>query len=241
MTKQTKPPNGWGVDALTTHLQMAHENRFATFANKKVESQLLIALDGCFVKIVPALINPNHPVAAMLLIRTHALFRGACEHAMAGQLPETFNIIRACLECAGYSLHIAKNPGADRVFLQRHDDAAALQTSKNMFKVSEVRKTITAANAKAGEVFDLLYQLAIDQGGHPNEQAITGNMRMIEGDGKIEIQQVYLHGDGLQLDFALKSTARAGVCTLEILREVFPERFRLLGITDEVLKLRRGL
>jgi uncharacterized protein (DUF433 family) len=46
----------------------------------------------------------------------------------------------------------------------------------------------------------MLYQQAIDMGGHPNERAITGNMDIVEADGRKEFRQIYLHRDGIQLD-----------------------------------------
>ena len=60
-------------------------------------------------------------------------------------------------------------------------------------------------------------------------------------DGGREFQQKMLHGDGLQMDYALKTTARAGVCSLEILQGAFPDLFREKGVTDGLHVLRRGL
>ncbi len=150
-------------------------------------------------------------------------------------------MIRVTLEYAGYALHMVKNCDLENVWLRRHDDEATLKVAKTAFLVSEVRKSIERANRKAAEVFDHLYQQAIDMGAHPNERAVTGNMDIVSAGSDEEWRQIYLHRPGLQLDYALKVTARAGVCALEVLQEAFGPRFELLGVRYKILDLRKGL
>ena len=238
--KPLVPPPNWQADELTRFLETAHQNRWATFANKPIAKRL-IALDACFDKAEKGLINPQHKVAALLLLRTHASYRAGCEHAMAGQVVETFIMIRACLESAGYALHMAKTPGADIVWLNRHEDEASLKAARKLIEIGNVRATILACNQKAAGVFDTLYQTAIDFGAHPNERAVTGSLNIERGKDHAEMQQLFLHGDGPQMDHALISMARAGLCALEMLQDVFKERFELLGIRGELLSLRAGL
>ena len=52
---------------------------------------------------------------------------------------------------------------------------------------------------------------------------------------------LYLHGDSPILDNALLSLAQFRVCTLLIFQEIFRERFELLGVSSELLELRKGL
>ena len=75
----------------------------------------------------------------------------------------------------------------------------------------------------------------------PNEQSVTGSLVINEQNDRKEFLQIYLHGDGLMLDHALKTTAQSGVAALEILQEVFAARFELLGVRAELLELRKGL
>jgi hypothetical protein len=49
------------------------------------------------------------------------------------------------------------------------------------------------------------------------------------------------HGDGVQLDYALMFVARCGVVCLETLEIAFNAKFSLLGISQAILELRRGL
>jgi len=235
------PPPGWEDDSLSEFLETAYRNRWATFDNKKDWYGRLAGIDACFMQIAKEWLNPINLVTPLLFLRSHAAYRAACEHAMAGQIAEIFPQLRASLEYAAYALHIDRNNDLVEVWLRRHDDHDAFNASKNHFKISEIKKTIKASNRHMADVFDELYQRTIDFGAHPNERAITGNMMISEHDGRKEFQSIYLHNDGLALTHGLKTTAQIGVCALEILQDAFKPRFELLGVRAELLKIRKGL
>lgn len=239
--KPLRAPPGWAEDTLSEFLELAHRNRFATFANKNAIFERLQRIDASFMRVAKDWLNPSDITTPHLFLRSHAAFRAACEHAMAGQVAEVFPLLRSCLEFAGYALHIHLNPGFDELWLRRHDDEAAMKAVKNEFTIFNVRNSIEGANRHAANVFNELYQRTIDFGGHPNERAITGNMRMLKQPGRTEFQQVYLHDDSLMLDHGLRTTAQTGVCALEILQDVFKARFEILGVRAELLELRKGL
>ncbi len=241
MEKTLAPPPGWAADSLTEFIETAHRNRFATFANKKDWSQRLVNIDGCFMQAAKEWLNPRNLLTPLLFLRCHSAYRAACEHAMAGQVTDTFPLIRTCLEYAAYALHIHKNPGLDEMWLRRHDDEVAKKAVRNEFKISNVRAAIRKANRHTAKVFRELYERAIDYGGHPNERAITASLKMIDLGDRKSYDSIYFHGDSLPLEHALKTTAQTGVCALEILRETFPERFELLGVRADLLELRKGL
>jgi hypothetical protein len=235
-------PPGWGADSLTEFMERAYHGRFATFVNKKDWFRRLAGLDDCFVRVAKKdWLNPRDMLTPLFFLRSHAAYRAACEHAMAGQVTEAFPQIRVCIEYAGYALHIDKTPGLDEIWLRRHDDETARNTAKGAFQIGKIRPTIEKANRHAAKVFDELYERAIDFGAHPNERSITGNLRITDLDDRTSYEQIYLHDDGPPLIHALKSTAQAGVCALEIFQEIFGPRFELLGVRAEVLELRKGL
>ena len=241
MDNKLSPPPGWTEDSLTEFIETAYRNRFATFANKKDWSQRLTNLDGCFMRVAKEWLNPRNPVTPLFFLRCHSAYRAACENAMAGQVSDAFPQIRVCLEYDGYALHLHKNPELAEMWLRRHDDEAAMKAVRNEFTVSNVRATIGTANLQAARVFGNLYDRAIDFGGHPNERAITGSLKITDLGDRKSYDSIYLHEDGPELDYALTTTAQTGVCTLEILQEVFPERFELLGVRADLLELRKGL
>ena len=96
-----EPPRGWGDDDLTSFLETAHRNRFATFANKSKHVQKLILADLCFLRIHVGWKDPGSIIAPLLSIRAHAAFRAACDLAFSGQVTDTFAQVRTCLEYAG--------------------------------------------------------------------------------------------------------------------------------------------
>lgn len=236
-----EPPSGWGTDSLTEFMTYAYQNRYATFANKKDWFGRLIGIDACFEKVLRDWTNPTNEISASLFYLCHNSFRAACEHAAAGQVTATFPQLRVCLECAGYALHIHKNDGLDEIWLRRQDDDAAMQAVKSEFRQGNIRATIKSANQHAAKRYDNLYQRTIDFGAHPNEMAMTSNLRIVDQGDRKKLEHLYLQGDSLPLTHALKTTAQVGVCSLEILQEAVAERFELLGVRAEILKLRKGL
>jgi len=116
-----------------------------------------------------------------------------------------------------------------------------MKAMKAAFSYRKVLAAVTAVNQHAGERFEKLYQRTIDFGGHPNERSVTGNMSMVEEGDRRVMLPFMLQGDGPALDLALKTTAQCGVCSLEILQEVFGALFELLGVKAAILGLRKGL
>jgi hypothetical protein len=234
-------PQGWGTDSLSEFLEMARGNQFATFANKGGWYRRLVAIDELFFRVSKQWLNPKDPLAALLFLRCHAAFRAACGLAIAGQVTEASVMHRSCLEYAAYALHINRNRSLGPLWLDRHQDEATLKKVRREFKVENVRKTLTACNRHAAERFDTLYQRAIDFGGHPNERGVTGSLQMEDVADRRLMKQLFLHGDGVALDHALKTTAQCGVVCLEILQGVFNALFELLGVNAELLEIRKGL
>lgn len=241
MATQAKPPPGWGTDYLTHYLEAAYRSRWATFARKQPAFDALAAVDDCFVKVSADWTNPQHQVPALLLIRSHAAFRGAVEHAMASQIGETYPLIRLTLECAGYALHMAKNPTLAETWLRRHDGEAEKGDVLKSFRFGAIKDTIRAVDQVAERKFAQLYELTVDFGAHPNERGLTGTLTVEEGPRERRVETAMLAGDGAALDYALTATFASGVWSLTVLGEAFPARFELLGINHALSPLRRRL
>jgi hypothetical protein len=242
-----RPPEGWGGDTLSAYLEDAYRGRHAAFVHKRDWFAKLASIDAAFVTIETdwkgkASDLAGRLLACMLFVRSHCAFRTAAEHAFAGQLSEAYPEVRAALEYAATALHIALNAPLAEAWMRRHDSADAQKAVRNIFTPTNFRASITKVNPDAAKIFDTLYQRAIDFGGHPNERAMTGSLTIKAlDDGGKEFQQAILHGDGLQMDHTIKTTAQSGVCSLEILEGAFPDRFKELGVTEGLHVLKRGL
>jgi hypothetical protein len=232
------PPPGWRHDKLSEFLDHARNNQFVTFAKKRAEYALLGEIDGAFLRVGENLINPRNPLSANLFYRSHSAYRAACGIGMSGQVPETFVLLRSCLEYAAYGLYIYKNPALGVTWLDRHRDAGTLRAMKKEFLAINVQKVVESVDARLGQVYRILYDRAIDFGGHPNVMGVAGNMAMDEQPDRIMLNHLYLHGDDDALLMALKSTAQTGATSLHIFQHIFPERFMILGVRDTLMKLR---
>ena len=220
-------------------MDAAQKNRFANFVRKAMSSRI-IEIDRCFQTVAEHLtdIDDHELVPALMVIRSHAAYRAACEHAMAGQVAETFPMIRVCLEYAGYGLHVDRNHGLAQTFLSREDSQDAQNAVRRSFRIRKIRQTIENANQDVGQVFHRLYESSIGLGAHPNELSLSGSLGL---GAPGSVHSKYLHADGPALDLALKSSAETGVCALDVLREVFKQRFALLGVSADLDALRQGL
>ena len=234
-------PASWEKDDLSKFLQAAHHNRVATFANKRAQYQRLANIDACFLTIATNWLNPVSKITPHLFVRAHATYRAACEHALAGQLAEVFPMVRVSLEYAAYALHLFDQPSLEEVWLRRHDSETTVKAVKEAFKVLNIKKTVEKYDRHNARVFDELYQRAIDFGCHPNEGALTTSLKLIETDNKVDYLQICLHGDGIQLEYGLKTVAQTGICVLQVFQDVFKGRFELLGVRSSLLELRKGL
>ena len=209
-------------------------NVFATFDSKKSEYKLLKDIDAIYQKAIDYFLNTPSFLPAMFFLRAHSAYRGACRLSMSGQIPETFVLLRSCIENGLYALHVFKNKVAEEIWVGRHDDEQSLKKTKGEFATWKVMKTLQGIDEWLYKVTSQLYENTIDWGAHPNERAISSSMKIIKEENKTEFKQLYLSGDTPQLAFGLKSTARVGLCSLFIFRHIFRERFDLISISEEM-------
>ena len=94
---------------------------------------------------------------------------------------------------------------------------------------------------KAGERIEQLYNRTIDFGAHPNEKALFSTMRKTVSDDMVDIRMHYLIAEVPIIEDALQCTAQSGLCALDAFRNVFPNRFALIGLEDSIRELREGL
>ena len=235
-------PAHWGNDELTKHLDSVREHQFATYANKVPASGNIVELDKCFWRLLNnSVYEPDDMVAVFLMFRAHSAYRAASSCAFAGQFVELQPLLRLMLECGGYAFLIDRNPKLAKVWLNRRESAAARREVKQQFNSQAVRKSLASSDEHLKNVFGELYERTIDFGAHPNEMSVTSGITIEGKDEKGNFDLIYLHGDGVALDYSLKFTAQVGVCVLLIFQEIFQERFELLGISSELAQLRRKL
>ncbi len=149
---------------------------------------------------------------------------------MAGQVQEANAMLRLSLETAAYGYYISTDNSIAEAWIKRNDGATQLREFKKKFQHVAIKKKIVDDANKLGSVFEQLYERTIDYGAHPNERGFSLNSSIKKGADTIEFLQIYLQGNGLPLDFALKSTVQIGVWNLGIFQLVYPQKWELLGL-----------
>lgn len=239
-TTITLPPR-WGADNLSAFVDTAFRNALATYANKPKQYVVLSQIATAFQTIGENLLNAKTLVGALLLLRSHSAYLGACRFALSGQSTEAFPVLRACLEYGLYAIHIHKNPDLAEVWVKRHDGEASMRQQRQRFNHTTVAESLKQQDPTLHTTIESLYQHCIDFGAHPNERAVTGSMKLIEGEDRHEFKQLYLHGDSLTLDHILKTTAQIGLGALFMFEHLFKERFAILGLSESIATLKRDL
>lgn len=235
------PPPNWEVAEIAKFIDAARANEFATFANLQGEVARLSDIDIAYRKAIDGLNHSKDWFAGFFVLRAHSNFLAACRLSWSGQIPESYAVLRSCLENALYGLYLARNPDSRETWLRRHDDDAAKKKVKDEFKIGTMLELATTVDGTEGPIARKLYERTIDYGAHPNELALMQTLQINEKAEHVEFKSNYLDRDSVQLRLALKTTAQVGVCALSLFRSVYPERFKILSITDFLRHVKGGL
>lgn len=234
-----EPPTGWGDDSLSQFTDTFRNNIFASFVRLRPAYERLAAIDKGYRLIGENLLNPPDWFVALFLLRTHSSYLGGAHLALAGQLPESYMLLRGCVENAVYAFYFHKNPDSHERWLRRHDNPKAKKVVEHEFKIRALLRLLSKHDEKLGNAASMLYERSIDYGGHPNERAVTQMLKLTKNEAQRRFDLNYLTGHIRAMDLCLKTAAQAGVCGL--FEYVFPERYALLGLTDQIRNLQGGL
>jgi hypothetical protein len=179
--------------------------------------------------------------AGFFLVRTRSTLLAACRHALSGQVGEAYVVLRVCLENALYGLYISGDHQRQQTWLRRHDDETSMNKVKREFTVANVMAHLEAIDKRSAEIAQKLYDTSIDYGGHPNERSITSQVTITSDDNSHNFSASLFSTGDLRHALCLKSTARFGVCCLDIFGHVFRTRYQLLSVDSSLDELRRGL
>lgn len=237
---QRIPPN-WADDSLSKFIQDTIDNTYATFHNLKLPYNRLKDIHIVFGKIVDNIDNTPDWFATFFLVRSHSALLGAVRLALSGQVPEAYMVLRGCLENALYGFYVTRNPGSRETWLRRHDDEESKKKVRKEFKISSLLDLLEKEDDKLRNIASDLYERTIDYGGHPNERALLSVTTKNVDEHKTTFQSAYLIGNEPALELCLKSCSQIGVCSLSIFQMIYKERFDILGLSDELMALKKGL
>jgi hypothetical protein len=236
-----KTPPDWGDDLLAAFLDTASDNVLASYVHARPQYDKMVEVDSAYVRLCDHLLNPEDRFAPFLLLQAHASFRAAAGLAMSGQSPQAFMAMRGCLESSLYGFYFSRNPESFQVWLRRHEHDDARRSVKNEFTIRNLKDCLGQVDPDTNAVVAQLYERTIDFGAHPNVAALAAAFRRRTDGERTRFEVAYLTADPHVLMATMKWVVQTGVCGLMIFRNVFSERFDLLGLSESLAALRRDL
>jgi hypothetical protein len=226
-------------DNLIPFFELVVSNQKANIANHRTWYELIRRVNVCLSTAGQNMINPKPVMCAVLFLRCQYAYKSAAGMALAGQVVESFVMMRSCLEYAGYALAIFNNPALEAVFASRHVSPGDMQAQKQAFRIGEVKKVIDTFDKRLAELFATFYDRTIDFGGHPNPHATFSTMQMVPDSVDKSFMTYAVVTDATTLQHAMKSVAQVGLTALYIFQHIFKSKFELLGIRAEMDRLRK--
>jgi hypothetical protein len=95
------PVTSWTSDNLTQFLNRVHLNQKANVAKFAEPYRLIRQVNECLSIAGKNLVNPKPAITGVLFLRSQYAYKTAAGMALAGQVVETFVMLRSCLEYAG--------------------------------------------------------------------------------------------------------------------------------------------
>jgi hypothetical protein len=230
-------PENWGSDKISDFIECCRNHSFQIFTGAKQDYSQLVAIDEQFRVIQSNLENPKDLFSALFFLRAHSSFLASVLLAMNGQLPEAYMVLRGSIENAVYGLYIFKNPHSAEIWLQRNDSPEMKKKAKNEFIFGNLLQCLKTEDTKIGDIVSDLYERTIDFGAHPNNFSITGSLRYSETETRKQYDIAYISGDQLSNQVCIRTCAQTGVTILDVFRNVFKERFDILGVTRKLDQL----
>jgi FAD/FMN-containing dehydrogenase len=216
-------PPGWDQPKLTGFFETLWANTVATFA-RKTEAHRLCRIDELMFEVASDW-KGGSPTAEtivplLMYFRAHSAFRCACALGMGGATVEAMGALRQVLEFAGYAALIHRSQSLAHVWWDRDQSADAEKNVRRAFTHGAVREAVRATHAQLADIYDELYDRVIQFGAHPNEKSISGSLKLDLQRTETLLLQVYLQGDGAQLDHWIHTANQVGICVLKIFESV---------------------
>ncbi|MFM0176459.1 hypothetical protein PQR33_45020 [Paraburkholderia sediminicola] len=236
------PPERWGADEVTKFLDFVRNNQFATFANRHDIFGRYIDTDIGFRTLInDGLQHSKLWFSGFFVTRAHSVFLATISATCSAQVVEAHALNRVVLEQAFYGFYLAYKPELRETWLKRHDDDASLHEVRRVFKIADMLEALRAVDAVEADAANELYRRAIDYGAHPNERALTHDLRDEKAGEDTRFDTDYLFPQGAAFELGYKTTAQTGVCALAMFRPLMKERYDMLDLTGRLDHLKKGL
>lgn len=235
------PPDGWGGDRISHFIESVRRNQFSTFANLKDSYDQLLHIDERFwstrrnltlhlrdlvnkqgnMKFESIRTQDEDWLEIYFFMRTHASFLGATGLALGAQIPETYAVLRACLENAMYGFYVFGDTSLKKIWLDRYKGDPERKKVRDLFTVGKMDKALEAKDAELAKRVSQLYNTTIDDGAHPNVNAFFANSLQKNENKEITLAVAYLNPG--ELKTVLSQTIATGETVFDIFALTFPD------------------
>ena len=140
--------------------------------------------------------------------------------ALAAQIPETYMILRGCLENAMYAFHVMNNEQYKQVWLNRHNSEEDYKKVRKLFMGNKIEEAIETQDPQLAQKVFALYDKAIDDGAHPNVNTFFDNALQLNTNGELLLAVSYLNPS--HVESVLKQVKEIGETALAFLLLFFP-------------------
>lgn len=104
--------SSWGSDSLSLFLITTYENIVTRFAGMQAEYERLRGIHELFDDATECLNDTPDILSAFFFPRAHSCYLGATKLALSGQVPESYMLLRGCIENALYGLYVHQKPAS---------------------------------------------------------------------------------------------------------------------------------
>lgn len=223
-------PYGWGTDELTSRLEDAQKNIRSTYHKYGKLFNEHLEVIAIFKKITDNLnITEDNITQLFLLDRTWSSFFAAIRLVSSGQIPESYVLQRNCLEYSLYAYYMTENPDSILIWLNRHDNEPSKKRCRNIFSIGNIFKCLGKKDKVTCSIVREFYEHSIDYGAHPNEKGVIRSIVKNPDGYTVSILET---NDSPPMKIALIEILRAGLCSIDIFKYVFPDTYSQLGIND---------
>ncbi len=234
-------PAGWGYDRITHFIETSRQIEFATFDRNRADFKRLLEINERFwtgrrnlALHLADIIQNNHKgksfdsicfeeaelLELFFFLRAHASFLGAVRLCLSAQAPESFALLRCCLENAQYCFYVSTDPILKQIWLNRHASKEAFKLVRNKFSNSKIEAALKQRDSGLGQTVCDLYNVTIDFGAHPNVKTFMANAFQTNSNGQIIFAVTYLNSG--QIDQVTARTIEVGHTALSVFKHVFP-------------------
>lgn len=199
----------------------------------KINSRIYKAIDEIdshwLHLLFPETRHQDNQSVCSLMTNAHNFFRASISLVLAGHPTPVYSLFRTSLESSLYAVAISLKPELEEAWIKRGLDVASRKLCRREFTAGNMFKYLAVVNPGLAADCQLIYDLYIEYGAHPN---INGTFTFIEpGPGKNDNSVLvnYLQGSGRETRIAAFQVVQLAEMIMHISLYSMPRRTVELG------------